>query len=133
MFHDPRDKHSLAIADGVQLHLPPFKVLIDQDRLALAYLNGRGQISYEFRGVLDYLHSMQDETARIIAGLSNDQLKAKVATVGGVEMRAWKWLRLMIEHEIHHRGQLYSVLGQMGVATLPLYGLTEPEVEALSE
>jgi|TARA_B100000809_G_scaffold179891_1_gene177508 uncharacterized damage-inducible protein DinB len=84
-------------------------------------------------GVLDYLHSMQDETARIIAGLSNDQLKAKVATVGGVEMRAWKWLRLMIEHEIHHRGQLYSVLGQMGVATPPLYGLTEPEVEALSE
>lgn len=43
-------------------------------------------------------------------------------------MPVWKWLRLMIEHEIHHRGQLYQVLGDMGIETHPLFGLTEPEV-----
>ncbi len=47
-------------------------------------------------------------------------------------MRVWKWLRLMVEHEIHHRGQLYEMLGQMGVETPPLYGLTEPEVRERS-
>ncbi len=83
--------------------------------------------------VLAYLDTMQDATARIVGGLSSDQLEAKVATVGGVEMRVWKWLRLMIEHQIHHRGQLYSVLGEMGIETPPLYGLTEPEVKARSE
>lgn len=82
--------------------------------------------------VLEYLDSMQDATARIVAGLSSDQLESKVATVGGVEMRVWEWLRLMIEHQIHHRGQLYAVLGEMGVETPPLYGLTEPEVKARS-
>ena len=28
----------------------------------------------------------------------------------------------MIEHEIHHRGQLYQVLGDMGIETHPLFG-----------
>ena len=83
--------------------------------------------------VLAYLDSMQDETAQIIGGLTSDQLESKVETVGGVEIRAWKWLRLMIEHEVHHRGQLYEVLGEMGVRTPSLYGLTEPEVKARSQ
>ena len=37
--------------------------------------------------VLEYLDSMQDATARIVARLDSDQLEAKVATVGGAEMR----------------------------------------------
>ncbi len=39
----------------------------------------------------------------------------------------------MVEHEIHHRGQLYELLGQLGVDAPSLYGLTEPEVRARSE
>ena len=53
--------------------------------------------------------------------------------MGGAEITAWKWLRLMIEHEIHHRGQLYQMLGELGVEVPPLYGLTEPEVRDRSE
>ena len=83
--------------------------------------------------VLEYLDSMQDATARIVAGLERDELESKVETVGGVEIRVWKWLRLMIEHQIHHRGQLYGVLGEMGIRTPPLYGLTESEVKARSQ
>jgi uncharacterized damage-inducible protein DinB len=33
-----------------------------------------------------------------------------------------------VEHEIHHRGQLYSILASMAVEAPPLYGLTEREV-----
>ncbi len=43
-----------------------------------------------------------------------------------------KWLRLMVEHEIHHRGQLYLLLSMQGVATPPIYGLTSEEVRARS-
>jgi uncharacterized damage-inducible protein DinB len=82
--------------------------------------------------VLDYLDRMHTETVDIISQLSESQLSAKCTTVGGVEITVWKWLRAMIEHEIHHRGQLYEVLAQMGVETPPLYGLTEPEVKARS-
>ena len=38
----------------------------------------------------------------------------------------------MTEHEAHHRGQLYLMLGLRGVAVPPLYGLTEGELLALS-
>ena len=83
--------------------------------------------------VLAYLERLQDETAAIVEGLSPDDLRRPCATVGGVEIAAWKWLRLMVEHEIHHRGQLYQVLGQLGAPTPPLYGLTETEVRARSQ
>lgn len=82
--------------------------------------------------VLAYLDEMHAESVAIFAGLTPDQLTARCETVGGIEMRVWKWLRLMIEHEIHHRGQLYEVLGALGVETPPLYGLTEPQVRARS-
>jgi uncharacterized damage-inducible protein DinB len=34
----------------------------------------------------------------------------------------------MIEHEAHHRGQLYLMLGLLEVKTPPLFGLREDEV-----
>ena len=46
----------------------------------------------------------------------------------GASLATWKWLRAMVEHEIHHRGQIYLMLGLIGVPTPPLYGLTSEEV-----
>lgn len=34
--------------------------------------------------------------------------------------------------ELHHRGQIYLMLGMLGVETPPLYGLTEEEVRERS-
>ncbi len=39
----------------------------------------------------------------------------------------------MVEHEVHHRGQLYTMLGILGVGTPSLYGLTERQVFENSE
>jgi uncharacterized damage-inducible protein DinB len=38
----------------------------------------------------------------------------------------------MVEHEAHHRGQLYFTLGLLGVPTPPIFGLSEPELLARS-
>ena len=38
----------------------------------------------------------------------------------------------MVEHEVHHRGQLYLMLGMIGVKTAPLYGLTEEQLRERS-
>lgn len=83
--------------------------------------------------VLAYLDGMQDETAAIIAGLAPADLELRCTTVGGADITVWKWIRLMFEHQIHHRGQLYEILGQLGVDTPPLYGLRESEVRQRSE
>ena len=58
---------------------------------------------------------------------------AKMAfATAGAKLPVGKWLRLMIEHEIHHRGQLYMALGILGVATPPIYGLTSEQVRERS-
>lgn len=38
----------------------------------------------------------------------------------------------MMEHEIHHRGQLYTYLGILNIKTPPIFGLTSEEVILLS-
>lgn len=82
--------------------------------------------------VLEYLDAMHAESVEVFASLTPQALQERCTTVGGVAMPIWKWLRLMVEHEIHHRGQLYEILGLAGVAVPPLYGLTEPEVRERS-
>jgi uncharacterized damage-inducible protein DinB len=78
--------------------------------------------------VLAYFDGMHDEAMEIFRALTPEALGARCTTPGGASMPAWKWLRAMVEHEIHHRGQIYLMLGMIGVATPPLYGLTSEEV-----
>ncbi len=79
-----------------------------------------------------YIRRMHGESMAIFRSLSDDDLEKKCATPAGAELRVGKWLRLMIEHEIHHRGQIYVYLAMLGVPTPPLYGLTEEQVRERS-
>jgi uncharacterized damage-inducible protein DinB len=82
--------------------------------------------------VLAYLDAKHRESVALFGTLTDDALVAKCITPAGTPITTWKWLRAMVEHEAHHRGQLYLMLGMLGVATPPLYGLTEEEVRARS-
>lgn len=53
-------------------------------------------------------------------------------TPDGSRITVWKWLRLMMEHEIHHRGQIYLYLAMLEIATPPIYGLTSEELRQRS-
>ena len=83
--------------------------------------------------VLAFLRDMHREAMAIFSALTPDDLRATCVTPGGAPMPVWKWLRAMIEHEVHHRGQIYLMLRMIGVETPPLYGLTSEEVKARSE
>jgi uncharacterized damage-inducible protein DinB len=72
------------------------------------------------------------ESLAIFRSLTPEQLAATCTTPGGAQLASWKWLRSMLEHEIHHRGQIYLMLGMLGVATPPIYGLTEEQVHERS-
>jgi uncharacterized damage-inducible protein DinB len=80
-------------------------------------------------GLMDRLHA---ESVEIFKRLTDEDLTKKCVTPAGTSITIWKWLRAMVEHEAHHRGQLYMMLSMLGVATPPLYGLTEEEVRAKS-
>ncbi|MEO0725914.1 MAG: DinB family protein [Bacteroidota bacterium] len=78
--------------------------------------------------VYAHYHQMYDETAAILKALTPADLQRKCPTPGGIEITTWKWLRAMVEHEIHHRGQLYTYLGLLEIVPPPIYGLTSEEV-----
>ncbi len=82
--------------------------------------------------VLAYFGRMHAEAMDIIRTLTPEDLRGRCTTPGGAAMPVWKWLRAMVEHEIHHRGQIYMLLNLLGVPTPPLYGLTSEEVRERS-
>ena len=79
-----------------------------------------------------YFEALHAESVAIFRGLSDVDLGRKCLTPAGTPITTWKWLRAMVEHEAHHRGQLYLMLGMLDVPTPPLYGLTSEEVQKRS-
>ncbi|MGQ0538154.1 MAG: DinB family protein [Gemmatimonadaceae bacterium] len=82
--------------------------------------------------VLAYMDRLHAESLELFAQLSDADLQRKCLTAAGTPITTWKWLRAMVEHESHHRGQIYLLLGMLGIDTPPLFGLTAQEVVARS-
>lgn len=80
--------------------------------------------------ILAFMRETHDESMAIFRALTPEKLNAKVNTPAGNPISTWKWLRAMCEHEIHHRGQLYTCLGILGVATPPLFGLRAEQLSS---
>ncbi len=85
-----------------------------------------------YENVLMFMERLHRESVEIFSRLSNEDLNRKCATPDGASITVWKWLRAMVEHEIHHRGQIYIYLAILGVPTPPLYGLTSEQVRERS-
>jgi uncharacterized damage-inducible protein DinB len=82
--------------------------------------------------VLAFFHRMHQESVAIFSRLSPVGLQKKCVTPGNVSITVWKRLRAMVEHEVHHRAQIYIYLGMLGIPAPPIYGLTSEEVKARS-
>lgn len=97
-----------------------------------SYPGHAAELADGYDAALDYMRRMHDESMAIFRSLTEEQLDARCMTPGGAQLTVRKWLRSMIEHEIHHRGQIYLYLSILDVKTPPLYGLTEEEVKERS-
>ena len=82
--------------------------------------------------VVAYYDRMHAESRALFAALDDAMLDRKVVTPAGTPITLWKWLRAMLEHEAHHRGQLYLMLALRGVPTPPIFGLTSEAVRERS-
>lgn len=80
--------------------------------------------------VLQYMDRLHGESLALFGQLRDKDLQRKCLTPADTPITTWKWLRAMVEHEAHHRGQIYLMLGLLDVATPPLYGLTAEELAA---
>jgi uncharacterized damage-inducible protein DinB len=79
-----------------------------------------------------FMTRLHGESQELLAAFSTVDLDRPVVTPGGASMAAWKWLRAMCEHEVHHRGQLYLMLRLSGIETPPIFGMTSEAVGSLA-
>ncbi|HWW83486.1 MAG TPA: DinB family protein [Vicinamibacterales bacterium] len=76
--------------------------------------------------IVSLMETLHGETVGIIGAVPD--LNAKRVTPDGAAISIRKWLRAMVEHEVHHRGQIYIYLAILNVPTPPLYGLTSEQL-----
>ncbi|WP_142682756.1 DinB family protein [Chitinophaga polysaccharea] len=93
-----------------------------------AYQGCGKELADGYDNVLSFFNELHQQSLDIFRRLSDEDLQRKCTTPGNIEMRIWKWMRFMVEHEIHHRGELYIYLNLLGVKTPPMYGLTSEQV-----
>jgi uncharacterized damage-inducible protein DinB len=92
------------------------------------YTSHGTELAPDYDSVIELMKRLHAESLAIFAELTDEDLKRKCKTPGGAPIQTAKWLRAMVEHEVHHRGQIYICLGLLGVPTPPLYGLTSEQV-----
>jgi uncharacterized damage-inducible protein DinB len=80
--------------------------------------------------VLEFFDRQHAEAMSIFAGLSASAFGGTCRTPAGAEISVSKWLRAMIEHEVHHRGQIYLMLSVLQVTTPPMFGMTSEELRS---
>jgi uncharacterized damage-inducible protein DinB len=78
------------------------------------------------------MERMHGESMKMLTQLSDDQLQQKCQSPDGTPITTRKLLRSMVEHEVHHRGELYAYLGVLGVSVPPLYGLTSEQLREIA-
>jgi uncharacterized damage-inducible protein DinB len=83
-------------------------------------------------GVIAFMERMHGESMEIFRGMTEEDFLKKGMSPEGKPVTAWRLLRAMVEHEAHHRGQMYVYLGILGVPAHPLYTLNEPQLRGLS-
>lgn len=86
-----------------------------------------------YHDVLAFLHQTHQESLEIFRRLGPEDLQHKCVTPAGSTMTVWKWLRAMVEHEIHHRGQLYVYLSLLELTAPPIFGLTSEQLRDLNQ
>jgi uncharacterized damage-inducible protein DinB len=96
------------------------------------YVSHGPELAHGKEGVLAFLDRMHEEAVALFRALPPEAMTDKCLTPAGVPLVTWKWLQMMTEHEAHHRGQLYTSLGFLGVPTPSLFGLTSQAVQRLA-
>jgi uncharacterized damage-inducible protein DinB len=93
-----------------------------------AYRGCGKELADGYEDIINFFNRLHDESLEIFSKLTDVDLNRKCITPGNSEITVWKWLRAMVEHEIHHRGQLYIYFHLLDIKTPPMFGLTSEEV-----
>nr|WP_315034766.1 DinB family protein [uncultured Chryseobacterium sp.] len=97
-----------------------------------AYPGCGKELADGYENTVLFFNEMHKQTMEIINTLTDEDLNRKCRTPGDHEISIWKWLRAMVEHEIHHRAEIYIYLNLLDVKTPQIFGFSAEEVQELS-
>ena len=82
--------------------------------------------------IVAFTERLHGEAIETLSHFTTEDLQRRCTTPDGASIPVWKWLRSMVEHEIHHRGQIYIYLSLLETPAPPIYGLTSEQVRERS-
>ena len=82
--------------------------------------------------IVAFAERLHSEAIETLSHFTAEDLQRRFTTPDGASIPVWKWLRFMVEHEIHHRGQIYIYLSLLETPAPPIYGLTSEQVRECS-
>ena len=77
----------------------------------MSYPGHKKALAEGYEAVLSYHHRLHNESLELLGTLSDEDLQGKCKTPAGASITVGKWLRAMLEHEMHHRGKLFLCWG----------------------
>ncbi|MBI5303609.1 MAG: DinB family protein [Chloroflexi bacterium] len=98
-----------------------FVGVVTQNRWKYDGHRGEQKSVEELIAYLEHIHGEAMEALRALPDGELDQMRAPLE--GNAQVKAWRWLMAMTEHEIHHRSQLAMYLLLMGITPPHIYGL----------
>ncbi len=105
------------IASGEKM----FVGVVTQSKWKYEGHNGDQRSLVELIAHLDQIHC---EAMKALRSLPDSELgQPRPALEGNTQVKAWRWLMAMTEHEIHHRSQLAMYLFLMEITPPHIYGL----------
>jgi len=81
---------------------------------------------------ITFLKSTHQEAMKRLATLSDSALNESRLSLTGQEVKIWRLLMAMVEHEIHHRSQIAMYLTLIKIKPPHIYGLGVEDVIALA-
>ena len=83
--------------------------------------------------VINYLEVTHTRAIEMLRKLPETDLDQPRTAITGQQIKAWRLLMSMFEHEVHHRSQLASYLMMIGIEPPQIFGLHVDDVETLSK
>ena len=81
---------------------------------------------------ITFLKSTHQEAMKRLGTLSDSVLNESRPSLTGQEVKTWRFLMAMVEHEVHHRSQIAMYLTLIKIKPPHIYGLGVEDVIALA-
>jgi uncharacterized damage-inducible protein DinB len=126
----PSEKFDWRTCDGAMTlgelmnHLSEAEAGLVRAALEGAFSNERPEPKRSTEELIAAFDASHGELLNRVIALTPEQLEEKIAPFGekAGEMTRGELLHFLLEHEIHHRGQLYVYLRMLGAPVPPLFG-----------